>query len=198
MLIKVCGMKSEEQVGQLDGVADAIGFIFYENSKRFTRTTPCVESASKVGVFVNASVEEVNNRIQEQSLDAVQLHGSESPEMCASLKGKSKIIKAFGVDRDFDFRKTKDYEESVDFFLFDTKTKLHGGSGRQFDWSLLSNYEGSIPFFLSGGIDSLAIEALKVFTHPKLHGVDLNSGFENSPGDKNISELKQFIKELRK
>ena len=191
-------MKSEKQVNQLDGIADAIGFIFYENSKRYVQRTPSVERASKVGVFVNASAEEIGNSIQEQSLDAVQLHGDESPKTCASLRGKSKIIKAFGVDPNFDFSKTKDYEKHVDYFLFDTRTKLHGGSGRQFDWSLLSNYEGSIPFFLSGGIDSESIKSLKTLSHAKLAGVDLNSGFEHSPGDKNISELKQFIKELKK
>jgi phosphoribosylanthranilate isomerase len=198
MLIKVCGMRSEKQVNEFDGIVDFIGFIFYEKSKRFVETTPATKSTSKVGVFVNASVEVIKTCIEEQSLDVVQLHGSESPEICAVLKQESKVIKAFGVDEDFDFTLTKSYEEHVDYFLFDTKTKLHGGSGIQFDWSLLSSYHGSTPFLLSGGINAESIESLRDFAHPRLVGIDLNSGFENSPGDKNIPELKQFIKELEK
>lgn len=198
MLIKVCGMRSEKQVTELAGLVDFVGFIFYEKSKRFVRSTSPVNDSLKVGVFVNESVDAVREHIREQSLDFVQLHGNESPQMCARLKDEVKIIKAFGVDEDFDFYKTQAYEECVDYFLFDTKTKLHGGSGRQFDWSLLSNYQGSIPFFLSGGINPKSIESLKNFSHPKLAGIDLNSGFEISPADKNITQLKQFIKELKK
>ena len=196
MLIKVCGMQSEEQVAELDGIVDFVGFIFYEKSKRFVRSTHHVGNASKVGVFVNPSIDEVHTCIQNELLDVVQLHGNESPEMCGLLKEKSQVIKAFGIDEDFDFSKTQAFAEHVDFFLFDTKTKQHGGSGEQFDWSLLSNYHGATPFFLSGGINPKALESLKYFKHPKLAGIDLNSGFENSPGDKNTSELKQFIKQL--
>ncbi|MDG1331441.1 MAG: phosphoribosylanthranilate isomerase [Crocinitomicaceae bacterium] len=197
MLIKVCGMQSAKQVAELDQIVDFIGFIFYEKSKRFVRSTPVVENALKTGVFVNAPVAEVNDCIENESLNVVQLHGNESPEMCANLTEKAKIIKAFGVDEGFNFNKTQAYAECVDYFLFDTRTKLHGGSGRQFDWSLLSNYDGSTPFFLSGGINPDALESIKKLEHPKLIGIDLNSGFEHAPGYKNISELHQFIKELQ-
>ena len=198
MLIKVCGMRSEKQVNAIHASVDFVGFIFYEHSKRYVVSTPMVEKALKVGVFVNESTEVISNRIQEHSLDLVQLHGSESSEMCEVLKQESKIIKAFGVDEDFDFNKTKNYEEHADYFLFDTKTKFHGGSGRQFDWSVLSNYEGEVPFILSGGINPSSIQALKKFHHPKLVGIDLNSGFEHAPADKNLPELNLFIKELKK
>jgi phosphoribosylanthranilate isomerase len=130
-------------------------------------------------------------------LDVVQLHGSETPETCQILKQESRVIKAFGVNEDFNFKQVRAYENHVDHFLFDTKTSLHGGSGRQFDWSILSKYKGSVPFLLSGGINPKSVEYLKNLNHPKLVGIDLNSGFENSPADKNIAELKQFIKQLR-
>ncbi|MCJ8288134.1 MAG: phosphoribosylanthranilate isomerase [Crocinitomicaceae bacterium] len=197
MLIKVCGMRSGEQVQKIEGVTDYIGFIFYENSKRFVNTTPVVENALKVGVFVNASSEEINERIAEQSLDAVQLHGHETPEFCSQFAPEISVIKAFGVDDQFEFDSTADYEAHVDFFLFDTKTPHHGGSGQQYDWSILSNYKGAIPFFLSGGIRPSSVHALKNFQHPKFAGIDLNSGFEQSPGDKNTSELIQFIEQIK-
>lgn len=197
MLIKVCGMRSPMQVEQLDEHVDFMGFIFYENSKRFVESTPKVQYALKIGVFVNALLDEVKDHIRAHALDAVQLHGHESPEMCAQLKQKVKVIKAFGVNETFDFHSTTAYNEHADYFLFDTKTQLHGGSGNQFDWSLLANYHGTTPFFLSGGIHPKSMEGLKNLRHPQLVGIDLNSGFEQSPGDKIVPELIQFIKTYR-
>jgi len=190
-------MRSDEQVQKIEGVTDYVGFIFYENSKRFVNTTPVVKDALKVGVFVNASSAEINEHIAEQSLDAVQLHGHETPEFCSLFAPEISVIKAFGVDDQFEFDSTADYEAHVDFFLFDTKTPHHGGSGQQYDWSILSNYKGAIPFFLSGGIRPSSVQALKSFQHPKFAGIDLNSGFEQAPGDKNTSELIQFIEQIK-
>lgn len=197
MLIKVCGMRSDEQVQKIEEIADYVGFIFYKNSKRFVSTTPTVEDALKVGVFVNASFEEINRQIIQHSLDAIQLHGHETPEFCSQFAPEISVIKAFGIDEQFNFNSTLNYEPHVDLFLFDTKTPHHGGSGRQYDWSILSKYEGTTPFFLSGGIQPSSIEALSSFQHPKFTGIDLNSGFEHSPGDKNIPELTQFIEQIK-
>ena len=197
MLIKVCGMRLDEQVKELDRITDFIGFIFFKNSKRYVNSTPKVDHAKKVGVFVNASTDKVLQQIQEHALDVVQLHGNESPEECQVLKKESTIIKAFGVNEDFDFAQTDAYSDHVDYFLFDTKTKLHGGSGKQFDWSLLKKYTGETPFILSGGITPQSLHAIRRIWHSKLAGVDLNSGFENAPSDKNINELKQFINQLQ-
>lgn len=191
-------MRSKEQVDSLDGQVDFIGFIFYEKSKRFVTTIPSIEGAQKTGVFVNESIEEIVSQIEKHTLDVVQLHGNETPEMCAILKQEVTVIKAFGVNRSFDFAHTGAYSGKVDYFLFDTKTDLHGGSGKQFDWSVLSKYQGTTPFFLSGGINSESVESIRALDHSKLVGVDLNSGFEHAPGNKDVSKLKQFIKELKK
>lgn len=198
MLIKVCGMRAFEQVREIDGLADYVGFIFYEKSTRFVSMTPIVANAQKVGVFVNASFEEINKHITDHSLDVIQLHGNETPEFCAQFAPEVSIIKAFGVDSDFEFETTADYEAHVDVFLFDTKTPQHGGSGQQYDWSILSKYTGSTPFFLSGGIRTNSLNEIKSFEHPRFAGVDLNSGFENSPANKDIPRLKQFIEQLKK
>lgn len=197
MLIKVCGMASPKQVAALEDNIDFVGFIFFEKSKRFVHRTPRVDSAHKVGVFVDAALEEIRAKVSEHALDFVQLHGQESPEFCAQIKPETKIIKAFGVDHQFSFASTEKFENCVDFFLFDTKTPQHGGSGTSFDWSILANYHGSTPFLLSGGIRLSSIDSIKQFRHPQFAGIDLNSGFEFSPADKNVVELNQFIQLLK-
>lgn len=196
MLIKVCGMKESDQIQELDERVDYLGFIFYEKSKRIVVSTPKVTQAKKVGVFVDASESEIRSTMEIHSLDAVQLHGNETAELCASLRKDIEVIKAFGIDQLFNFSKTDIYSDQVDYFLFDTKTVQHGGSGRKFDWSLLSNYKGSAPFLLSGGINPDSLESITSFSHPKFAGIDLNSGFEIEPGNKNTQEIIDFIKEL--
>ena len=108
-----------------------------------------------------------------------------------------KIIKAFNVNENFDFETTLPYEKVADYFLFDTKTPLHGGSGQKFDWRLLDKYTGHIPFLLSGGIGPDDAEEILKINHPKLTGIDVNSGFEDEPGVKNIEKLKNFIDQIK-
>ena len=189
-------MKEDDQVLALDERVDYLGFIFYEQSKRFVVSTPKVTQAKKVGVFVDASESEIRSILEVHALDAVQLHGNETAELCAFLRKDIEVIKAFGIDKAFDFSKADIYSDQVDYLLFDTKTVQHGGSGRKFDWSLLSNYRGSTPFLLSGGINPESLESIKSFSHPKFAGIDLNSGFEIEPGNKNTQEIIDFIKEL--
>ena len=197
MLIKVCGMRSPQQVQEIEELADYIGFIFYEGSKRFVERTPTVHRSKKVGVFVNASIKEVHHAIEQHSLNTVQLHGDETPEFCGEIRRDIEVIKAFGVDPDFSFGKTKPFEDVVDFFLFDTRTSSYGGSGKQFDWSLLSNYRGEIPFLLSGGINPRSLTSIQALRHPKMIGIDLNSGFERASADKDIEGLSAFIHQLK-
>lgn len=190
-------MKDESQVREMDEHVDFIGFIFYPNSKRCVHSTTGLNTAFKVGVFVNEFNSSIADRISSEGLDVVQLHGSESPETCAHLKKHAQIIKAFGIDSAFDFGAISIYEPHVNFFLFDTKTVHHGGSGVQFDWSILENYRGITPFFLSGGINPESVESLKAIRHPQFFGIDLNSGFEHQPGDKNCEALKEFIQQIK-
>ena len=129
----------------------------------------------------------------------IQLHGSENIKTCQILKNQGlKIIKAFNVDESFKFKDIKSYENVVNYFLFDTKTKLPGGSGQKFNWEILSQFNGNTPFFLSGGIGPEDATEIMKIDHPQLTGVDLNSGFEDEPGIKNIEKLKEFISELKK
>ena len=184
--------------------ADMLGFIFFEKSKRYVNSIDTQHfknlefQPEKIGVFVNAEEQYVNTQIADYHLDYVQLHGDESPTYCAAIKNKNpqiKVIKVFSVGASFDFVKTEKYTEVADFFLFDTKGKERGGNGFKFNWEILQEYQGETPFLLSGGISLEDVEAVKEFKHPKLWGVDVNSGFESAPGIKKAKEVQQFIVE---
>ncbi len=199
MIIKVCGLRENEQIKQLDKLSSVnwLGSIFYNQSKRYVdASSKNISESKKVGVFVNEKLLKMNEIAIKNNLDILQLHGSETPEICASLKLRYFIIKAFGIDDNFNFDQLKEYENSVDYFLFDTKTIDHGGSGRQFNWQVLQKYKLKTPFLLSGGINANSVNEIKEFNHHSFVGIDLNSGFENAPGDKNIEKIKQFIEEL--
>lgn len=201
--IKVCGMKfteNREQVEKLD--TELLGYIFYEPSKRFIGNPPEASlfnsDKPKVGVFVDENAFEILGLAKNLGFDYVQLHGKENPKTCGILKNQGlKIIKAFSVDEKFKFSKTEEWEKVADYFLFDTKTKQHGGSGKKFDWKIMDKYTGHTPFFLSGGIGPDDAKSIKEINHEKLTGVDLNSGFEDEPGLKNIEKLERFINELK-
>jgi len=178
------------EVAQLQ--LDYLGFIFWEPSSRFFEgdMPQLPTSIKKVGVFVDATVEEVLQKVAQYQLDAVQLHGKESASYCKELKDSflsfraqsrnvkaddsilvstpldltsMEIIKVFSIKDDFDFDVLRDYETVCDYFLFDTKGKLPGGNGYTFDWSVLEHYPSTKPFFLSGGIGMDAVDKLKSF-----------------------------------
>lgn len=191
--------QNREETEQLP--VDFLGYIFYAPSKRFIGENPDAglfnSAKPKVAVFVDENAFEIMALAKNFDFEFIQLHGKENPKTCGMLKKQGlKIIKAFSVDESFKFENTQAYEKVADYFLFDTKTKLHGGSGKKFNWKILEKYTGHTPFFLSGGIGPEDVEQIKAFSHPKLTGIDLNSGFEDDPGVKNIEKLKRFIEAI--
>lgn len=198
MKLKVCGMKyNTGDVAVLE--PDYLGFIFYDKSPRnFEGNFPELSgSIKKVGVFVDADINEIENKIKRYGLDVVQLHGKESPNYCERLKKSGvEIIKVFSIKGAFDFTILEAYEEMCDYYLFDTKGKSPGGNGFVFDWSVLKNYPSTKSYFLSGGIGMDEVERLKDFLKSKAgtycYALDVNSKFEIEPGLKNIKELKKF------
>ncbi len=204
--LKVCGMKFAANIAAVAGLQpDYLGFIFYDKSPRYISDVSAelikyVPSEIKtVGVFVDEDLEIVKKKINLYQLKAVQLHGSETPEYCAELKAtfnNLEVIKAFGVDEDFDFSTLDAYQNVVDFFLFDTKTKAHGGSGKTFDWKILESYTIDKPYFLSGGIDLGHVDALVGINDERLYGLDINSRFETEPGVKDVERIKAFVAKL--
>ncbi|MBP3843820.1 MAG: phosphoribosylanthranilate isomerase [Prevotella sp.] len=200
MIIKTCGMRDADNIRAVSELRiDWMGFIFWPPSSRYVSEKPTFlpTRQKRVGVFVDARIEEVKSKADEYALDLIQLHGSESPAFCERLKANSRqqLIKAFNIAIQEDLQQTSPYEGLVDYFLFDTKAKMVGGNGTQFDWSVLSAYQGNTPFLLSGGIGPDDAEKVRNFHHPQLAGIDLNSRFELSPALKDIEKLKQFITE---
>ncbi len=201
-MIKVCGMREADNIREVEALGiDLMGLIFWPKSKRYVAERPqyLPTQVKKVGVFVDASLEDIRQHIQDYQLDIIQLHGHETPDFIAQLSifnFQFSIIKAFNIATAEDLAQTKPYEGIVDYFLFDTKAQLPGGSGEQFDWSVLSHYEGTTPFLLSGGIGPDDAERIKSFHHPRCIGIDLNSRFEIAPGLKDVNQLKDFISNL--
>jgi len=205
--VKVCGMREPENIRQVTALQpDFMGFIFYEGSKRFVGSDLDPEllsslpaSIQKVGVFVNASTETVEETVARYSLDLVQLHGRETPGQCRELNEAGiRIIKAFSVDDRFTFENVLLYERYCDYFLFDTRGNNYGGNGTLFDWEILKGYLSDKPYFLSGGLNLQNLQSNEFEKlRPKPFAIDVNSGFELEPGLKDVEQLKRLMVQVR-
>lgn len=225
MIIKVCGLRDADNIAEVSRLGvDWIGFIFWSESPRYVSQIsshagiihdyPSLEKDGqphssnrprRVGVFVDDMPQNIVARVYNYDLDIVQLHGSESPVMIDNLRRTLdpdirpdiKIMKAISVGSESDVAKYREYEGHVDYFLFDTKTPLVGGSGSKFDWSVLDGYDGQTPFILSGGISPDDVERVRAFDNPRCIGIDVNSKFETSPAVKDIDKLRTFVNAVR-
>lgn len=200
--IKVCGMRLPDQIRQLAEIPiDYIGLIFHTSSPRYVdqEFAPLLfGDKKKVGVFVNSPIEQILYIQSRYQLDAVQLHGQESPELCASIQNRGiEVIRAFSVDKNFDFNKVLDFDGYADRFIFDARGDAPGGNGVRFDWNKMKEYDGATPFLLAGGISYNHLDEIKYFDHPACIGIDINSKFERAPGDKDLITIKKFVHELR-
>ncbi len=228
MKMKICGMKYQANISEVAKLQpDYLGFIFYKKSSRFFEgiIPQLPKSIKKVGIFVNASIEEIKEKVNQYNLDLIQLHGNESPMFCKELNdflartvtssgaksvtssgvekrdpNKIEIIKVFSIKDAFDFSVLAPYRDVCDYFLFDTKGKLPGGNGYAFNWKVLKDYPSTKPYFLSGGIGLDEIENIKEFLQrgesEYCHAIDVNSKFEIEPGMKDFEKLKSFKTKL--
>ncbi len=211
MRIKVCGMTSAGQVLQLDDMGvEFAGFIFYPKSPRYVYKFMLRQEIkkikgrgiNKVGVFVNAPVEEVLQAVDDCGLYLVQLHGDETPKYCEKIADYVTVVKAFRLrENENVLWKVKDYRDIADMFLFDTDGAGYGGTGRKFDWKMLQGLNIGKPFFLSGGIEPGDTDKLKEFVKDPvakdLFSIDMNSKFEISPGIKDMNKIKDFITAIK-
>ena len=198
-------MKETENIKEISALnPDYLGFIFWKKSKRnmtLDSIPELLETTKKVGVFVDASIQEIAAKINQYQLDVIQLHGNESVIFCKNIKKFDvEVIKVFSISNSFDFTTIKEFVPFVDYFLFDTKGKLPGGNGITFDWKLSENYPYEKPFFLSGGIGKTEVDALKDFfktdVAQKCIAIDVNSRFETKPAYKSEIKLRKFKKLL--
>ena len=220
MKIKVCGMTNIDQLHELgDMGVEFAGLIFYPNSPRYILrhglTADQLKKEKikpyKVGVFVDASYDQIMHYVDDYNLDMVQLHGRETPFECSRLANYIHVIKAFRfMENDHVMWTIKDYYGDADMFLFDTGVaatdsngeKVYGGTGRKFNWNRLKGLDIGKPFFLSGGIEPEDAGMIHEFQKDRvakdLFVVDINSRFESSPGVKDMAKVKYFLSGLKK
>jgi phosphoribosylanthranilate isomerase len=204
--VKVCGMYDPVNVKQIaEAKPDFMGFIFYPGSPRYIGIKPEMTlfhnvppGIKRAGIFLNEDNHKILDLSIRTGLDMIQLHGNESPVSCFQLRSSGlTIIKAFNIGNDFSFESLMQYAPGCDYFLFDTKSEMSGGSGRKFNWGKLEEYSMDKPFFLSGGIGPEDAGVLKSILNRGFFAVDINSRFETSPGIKDVGLIKTFIKEIK-
>jgi len=208
MRVKVCGITQHEQLVMLPEVgATFAGLIFYPKSPRYvlrnmtTNQLKKENNINKVGVFVNASIEEVLQMVDECRLHMVQLHGDESAKYCEKIADYISVVKAFRIsDSDNIGWRIREYMDVCDMFMFDTEGVGYGGTGKKFNWDKLQDVAVGKPYFLSGGIEPGDVEHLKAFEKKPeakaLFAIDINSKFEVVPGVKDMHAIKKFIKQF--
>jgi len=205
MIIKVCGIKSEDNLAALSSLpVDMVGLNFYKPSPRYVgpEVVPqwydvLPDEVSRVGVFVNESMDDIMDIADEYRLDYVQLHGDEDVSFCNEAAAQLPIIKVVRVGSHIDWSQIERYAEVAEYILFDTDSKAYGGSGHKFDWSLLADYPLSTPYLIGGGVGPEDTNLLQSHSHTKFIGVDINSRFEIEPAVKNIELIKKFAYDLK-
>lgn len=208
MKVKVCGMKHPENVKALAELdIDYMGFIFYEKSPRFAETPVEIsDNIQKVGVFVNENIDAILEKVKSYGLKVIQLHGHETTKFCEELHqalvtaghDEVSLWKVFSIKSSLDFEGIEAYSFYVDGYLMDTKGQYRGGNGQKFDWQLLEQQNFSKPVMLSGGIEPEdAKQVSQLYKAGLIEGVDINSGFEEEPGLKNITLVHKFLQNLR-
>ncbi len=200
MRVKICGITNIEDAilcSQLG--ADALGFIFYENSKRnisYLKAAEIIQQLSpfivKVGVFVDQEADEINAISKKVGLNAVQFYGDASQEFIDEIN--LPVIKCFRIKTDFDFT-ILNYYTNCSFMLDTFSEKALGGTGESFDWNIIPT-DLRDKIILAGGISTNNIEFLFNNTNPA--AVDLSSSVETSPGKKDAVKLKNFFDKINK
>jgi phosphoribosylanthranilate isomerase len=209
LLIKICGLKSPETLDvALDSGADMVGFVFFPPSPRnvgFAAARALGErvrgKAFKVALSVDASDGQLAAIVEALEPDVLQLHGSETPERVNVVRRRFglPVMKALPIAERADLLRIRLYEKEVDRLIFDARASREasrpGGLGQSFDWQLLRNLESAVPFMLSGGLDAGNVaEALRITRAP---GVDVSSGIERAPGEKDPDKIRAFIAAAR-
>jgi phosphoribosylanthranilate isomerase len=207
MRVKICGITQIEQGKAIVELgADSLGFICVPESPRYISATRLRAIADvlpsetvKVGVFANHGVTEIVAVVQQAHLSAVQLHGTESPEFCRQLRQairpEIELIKAFRLKSSVSLAETSAYLDCVDTLLLDAyHPQMLGGTGHTIDWQDLVQFKPAIPWLLAGGLTSDNISEALSRLQPD--GIDLSSGVERSPGDKDLAKVAQLFEAI--
>lgn len=206
MRIKICGITKIEQGTQIAQLgATALGFICYPKSPRYVNSNQIENiireippQVGKIGVFVNERVENIEKIVQETNLTGVQLHGDETVEYCHKIRQllpQVEIIKALRIKNMDSLTLLKTYYYEVDTLLLDAyHPQLLGGTGHILDWEILQKFKPPLPWLLAGGLTSQNIQEALNQLSPD--GIDLSSGVEIAPGNKDLTKVKQLFENL--
>ncbi len=209
LIVKICGLSTPESLEvALDAGADMVGFVFFPPSPRNisfdaarTLGKRVQGRAQKVALSVDAGDALLDAVVESLQPDLLQLHGKETPARVVGLKKRYglPVMKAIAVEAKTDLSAVTDYAAVADRLLFDARAPREatrpGGLGKPFDWRLLENVDPGVPFMLSGGLDAGNLgEALRITHAP---GVDVSSGVERAPGEKDPDKIRAFVRAAR-
>ncbi len=209
LIVKICGLSTPESLEvALDAGADMVGFVFFPPSPRNisfdaarTLGKRVQGRAQKVALSVDAGDVLLDAVVESLQPELLQLHGKETPTRVVALKKRYglPVMKAIAVEVKTDLSAVADYASVADRLLFDARAPREatrpGGLGRPFDWQLLENLDPGVPFMLSGGLDAGNLgEALRITHAP---GVDVSSGVERAPGEKDPDKIRAFVRAAR-
>jgi phosphoribosylanthranilate isomerase len=207
MRVKICGITQPDQGIAIAGYgATALGFILVPSSPRYVSPTAIrtvITAISRpldyIGVFADADIETIRRAVRESGLTGVQLHGGESPGFCERLRQALpgvEMIKALRVRDGETLEKAAIYGDRVDTLLLDAYHPGQlGGTGQTLDWTAIAKWRSPLPWFLAGGLTAENI--LDALTHLSPQGIDLSSGVERSPGDKDLGKVALLFDRLR-
>jgi phosphoribosylanthranilate isomerase len=207
--VKICGLKTEDAVAAaLDSGASHLGFIFFPKSPRNVAVADAARlrelaygRALAVAVSVDADDETLDRIVEGMHPDMLQLHGHESPERVAEVKARYglPVMKAVPVREAGDLDAIAPYRRVADRFLIDAKppagAELPGGNGIPFDWSLLASLDADVDYMLSGGLNAANIGEALTIARPS--GIDVSSGVERAPGEKDPEMIRAFFGAVR-
>ena len=209
LTVKICGLRTPDALdAALNGGADMVGFVFFAPSPRNLGLDAArvlgaqVQGrAAKVALTVDASDETLTDIVAALKPDILQLHGHETPERVAVVRARYHlpVMKAMPIAERADLSPIRLYANVADRLLFDARPPKEatrpGGLGRTFDWTLLTDLKPGVPYMLSGGLDAGNVAEALAITHAP--GVDVSSGVERAPGDKDPAMIREFIRAAR-
>jgi phosphoribosylanthranilate isomerase len=209
LLVKICGLKTPEALdAALSAGADMVGFVFFAPSPRNLGIEAAralgerVQGrARKVALSVDATDAELDRAVDALKPDMLQLHGKESPERVVAVQTRFRlpVMKALPIETGADLSPVSTYAKVADWLLFDARAPREatrpGGLGKAFDWRLLENINPGVPYMLSGGLDAGNVAAALAVTHAP--AVDVSSGVERAPGEKDPAKIAAFVRAAR-
>jgi phosphoribosylanthranilate isomerase len=207
---KICGLSTEVAVdAAVEGGAAYLGFVFYPPSPRAVSPARAAalcagvpSGVQRVGLFVDADDDAIRAVLDAAPIDIMQFHGHESPGRVADVKARfhRPVMKAIAVAAPEDVLAASRYEDVADLLLFDAKPPrrvdaLPGGNGLAFDWRLIAGHRWRRPWMLSGGLTAALLpEAVRI---SGATAVDVSSGVERRPGDKDPGKIREFLQVAR-